>query len=1053
MSCQSSVPAETVLDTPSQFNPKPSSAIIPWPLGRHGRNVATMIPSWLVITAATTACVLAVAVPFYPIGYLSGYPVGNPSNSQVLTAQDEGSVSFFASARAQAIPTQVIVGQQTDSVSISFTFPRDVQYRILSTRGNFQVDFDQRGEFDLEIVRQALITPLESFSVQQRPTGSRITIAISGIPAVRDELEGRTATFRFSPGAGQAATSLFQTTDAGTTPNAEDILSQDLDDESFFNEVDSTEFIDEGSIIDDVREIARQENEFEILTDDPTQSEPDAVIVFQFEVDAAASFFRRGAYYWAVFDAPTRLDLTPLRAAGGDVIRRIEQLPSRVATVVRMRVDSIYGPVVRRRGFDWHLFFRKIPNRPSQPIPINFAINEQQRLSMTFDAPDSGNVVLMIDPEIGDQITVGTVRAPGLGISGQRIYPEFDLLGSVQGVAVIRRAERLQLVSDEAGFSLTVEEGLIASAIAPVDDPRAVQNVQVDRLFLWDQWNLDGGLNYHYTQKRLIRAIPEQLGRDRTEAWMDLARYEIITGHGREAYGIFRIVEGEDGDYANREDFRALKGVAALLGGSPLEALDALADPRLNNIAEAALWRGAAFAALGRMKQASIQFRISDHLLRRYPRTIRTPLLLYRIETALASRSIQASTLWTETLEKDIDYLNPHQINELRYQQGRLLIGENRLAEAISLWQKISQSGDLKNSARARFSLINLAQRQGTLTTDQATEALERMRFSWRGDRLELSVLIRLADLYISERNYLPGMLIYESALNYFGNDPITARVEDDLATIFRRIFLEGEAEFIPPLRAVVIFNHFRHLTPEGEDGLIVLRQLADRLVAIDLLNRADTLLDYLQEFRASGYERAEIGARLAEVRIMNYDPKGALIALNNTDSKDADLDLNIRRNLLSSEAQFRSNNHADALGAIIADLSPEADNLRMRIYWAQGDWPNVARVAQRLVGEPDDLAVPLDEKTADLLLKWATALQISDNSLSLQFIRDQYGTAMAQSGYGNAFAYLSDYLRSEINQLDLISRGRIVARKDGFDDFFANYQDVLAKPVFGSSQ
>ncbi|MEJ0067681.1 MAG: hypothetical protein WDO24_01900 [Pseudomonadota bacterium] len=74
----------------------------------------------------------------------------------------------------------------------------------------------------------------------------------------------------------------------------------------------------------------------------------------------------------------------------------------------------------------------------------------------------------------------------------------------------------------------------------------------------------------------------------------------------------------------------------------------------------------------------------------------------------------------------------------------------------------------------------------------------------------------------------------------------------------------------LPPLTALALYDDFRDLTPPGPRGDKMIQNLADRLVAMDLLDRAGELLDYQIKNRLSGTEKARIGARLAVVQMLD---------------------------------------------------------------------------------------------------------------------------------------------------------------------------------------
>jgi len=103
--------------------------------------------------------------------------------------------------------------------------------------------------------------------------------------------------------------------------------------------------------------------------------------------------------------------------------------------------------------------------------------------------------------------------------------------------------------------------------------------------------------------------------------------------------------------------------------------------------------------------------------------------------------------------------------------------------------------------------------------------------------------------------------------------------MEDTFVTRYNK---EG-ADAMPPLEALSLFYEFRDLVPLGRGGRPDDPYLADRLVKIDLLDRAAMLLDHQIRNRLQGEERSRVGARLAQVYLMNHLPDKALETLKTT--------------------------------------------------------------------------------------------------------------------------------------------------------------------------
>src|SRR3546814_19116947 len=99
-----------------------------------------------------------------------------------------------------------------------------------------------------------------------------------------------------------------------------------------------------------------------------------------------------------------------------------------------------------------------------------------------------------------------------------------------------------------------------------------------------------------------------------------------------------------------------------------------------------------------------------------------------------------------------------------------------------------------------------------------------------------------------------------------------------------REIFAEiykgpGDPE-VPPLRALALYEEFMELTPAGPEGDRIIAGLADRLVEVDLLDRAPKLLEGQVRYRLEVVDKARHGARPALVQPPTPHPPASLDAL-----------------------------------------------------------------------------------------------------------------------------------------------------------------------------
>ncbi len=772
---------------------------------------------------------------------------------------------------------------------------------------------------------------------------------------------------------------------------------------------------------------------------------------FDWPDPVGAAVFSRGDSIWIVFDRRAPLDLAPLRQQGAPLLDRIEQLPITGATVIRMRAQPGVYPIVSLEGFNWVVDFRDQFYPARVQAEIRAEANADTGPRLLFPTANPGNLINVSDPDVGDVIQVATYRDPGVGIVGMRVYPEFRLLETAQGVVMESLGDDVLFERSFDGFALSSTEGLQISSVSPEAPVSTTPSFSARRLFNIEEWARGGVDEYNTNERNLLATITEVPEANKNEARLDLVRFYAAHGRGPEASGVMRVIESNDENIFKDTELRALRGAVRYLNNELDLARQDLSDPRLDAFAEAALWRGAMLGKLGEWRQSASQFQAGDSILRGYPFPLKSSLGLLRIEAALATRDTQSARSWLDELDGSTEVMPRGEYGDLRYYQGQIALLQDDLDLAREFWQEMIDSNDLKNAARSEFALLNMERRQGELEDAEILERLERLRFQWRGDRFELSVLRRLGQIYIDNGDYLQGLSTWRMAVTYFSEDEVSEDIAQDMSDLFRRLYINDEADAMPPLRALSLYDEFRELTPAGSEGDLLIEKLADRLIAVDLLGRAANVLDYQVEFRLEGDEKARIGAKLAYIRLLDNNPNGAIEALGKTAFPQLEEELEDDRRRLRAKANFELDQDSEAIKLLAGDTSYEADILRQDIYRRSENWTEAAKVLQRLSGDPPPLGEEIDEDNARYVVNWAVALKLDRDTQGLDQVRELYGPGMNISSFRDVFNYIVE--PNDQSPTDLQASLRQLANNDNFGAFLDNYRDRMLSPVLGPEQ
>jgi hypothetical protein len=340
--------------------------------------------------------------------------------------------------------------------------------------------------------------------------------------------------------------------------------------------------------------------------------------------------------------------------------------------------------------------------------------------------------------------------------------------------------------------------------------------------------------------------------------------------------------------------------------------------------------------------------------------------------------------------------------------RARLLAAEGRGRDAGHLFDAIESSGDEHAQAEAIYYRIDAALRAGVMGEDAAIAGLEKLRFRWRGDGLETMTLRRLAGLYFGKQRWRDGLRSLRVAAGILPNEDMARKAQDDMRSAFVALFNKGKADRLPPSEALAIFYDFIDLTPIGPDGDEMIRHMADRLVAVDLLGPAADLLNYQINKRLDGVARAQVATRLAMIYLMDQKAMKALDTIRSTQISTLPDDVSHQRLLLEARAFAALKQWNNALDLIAVDQASDTARLRADIYWESGNWAVAAQKEEELLGTRYNDAAPLSAGEREDVMRAAVAYSLANDEASLDRLRDRFGPKMAASPDGSAFAVVA---------------------------------------------
>lgn len=801
-----------------------------------------------------------------------------------------------------------------------------------------------------------------------------------------------------------------------------------------------------------------------------TPADNGVALAFSFSEPAALAVFKRGDALWLAFDRPGPLDAADL-VREAPILTGLARVETPYGTVLRLPDTSRLGgdkmgAVISGDGRQWQVSLG--PNRNQRPG----SVVEQRReslgnggtsLLLQVNAPAAA--IELPDPEAGDRLAIIPVSAPGLGLAEGADWPDFRVLASYQGIAVVPISERTRIDSLPNGVVVTTNGDNVLKPVAETEPPpaetppaaaaqpegtatetAAVETAPVEGapapsegLFDLAAWRQGGAASFYDDDEKMRAAVEEAPPSQKPAANLALAEFRFA--HARFAEAIEALDQLKETPLENDRLVQTLRGAAEAMMGRKAAARQSLARPDLAKVLEAVMFR-AYLDALDRDWVAAAEgFKGALPNLDEYPKPARMALRRAAAEALIEHGDPLTAQTFLDGIR--LDAPNAEEQAYYDYLSGRqqMRMGNNDVA--TEAWRKLADSPVPEVRARSQFDLTELELADGKIDTKQAAAALEKLRFVWRGTDFEFDLLYRLGELYLASDQPRRGLTTLRQAATNYPTNPLAKNATDAMAQAFRDLYLGNKADNLPPLTAVALYDEFRELTPSGIDGDRMITALADRLVKVDLLDGAAKLLENQVTKRLAGLDKARAGTRWAAVSLLDNKPDEALLAIKESEVEGMPPDLLSQRRRLQGRALFETGDTLQGLSLIRSDNSLDGLWLKADLQWRLREWPaaaaalgdliraEAARLELDLPSEPtaDDVAAdpaaalvdPVDaksvseqrdqlftEKLAPLVLNQATALSLANDRGGLRRLGRAFGPAMAKGPYATAFATLT---------------------------------------------
>jgi len=735
-----------------------------------------------------------------------------------------------------------------------------------------------------------------------------------------------------------------------------------------------------------------------------------------FAAPAAAAVFARGNVVWAVFAANADLKLDQTQFPAGYRARAIRQ---KDATILRIETPKGLSVSAEADESVWSIRIASTANRPQRFLKPERKPDDSGRARIEVMMVGTTGLVWFEDPVIGDQLAVAVAYGPSSSSPTPRDFVEASLPATAHGLAIAPKSDSVLVTLEGERVAVSMADlGLGAAASNPAFIDFAA-------------WGASRGEQYYEHLKKLqaaaIAADPSTpMG---ASAALDLVRFYLGHQQPHEALGILRMAAIDRPELEQDPTFVGMRGAANYMVGRLKEAEQDLSRGVLRGDQSAALWRGMIAAGRGEWERAMELFRESDRQLQLYP----------------SSRAADFAVVWAEAALHINDFDAARRQANLAIsggdpetkERGQLALANLRAivdgpAAAYSEFERLAQSASEPVAVRAELRRLELGVPAGKMTAAEAAQELESLRFRWRGDDVEMATVGILADQYMRVGRFRDALLLAQSTALRDADAPGSRELRIKLSEYFRRLFLDGEADRLDPIQAVALFYEFDDtLMPIGPDGDQMVRKLAQRLVAFDLLEPASALLQYQVDNRIRGVGKSVVAVDLATIYLWDKRPDKALAAINSTRQPQLPKELALERRLLEAAAS-RDLGRYDHVIELVEPLEGiEAKSLLADAYWRDRKWPEAAAA---MVSMLPPLA-QAQKSNADLVFKAGIAARMAKDPALIAQVR---GYSKVMEGNANKASFDLIVAQTDVSGASVSEAVRRLADAPRVDAFAA---------------
>jgi hypothetical protein len=726
---------------------------------------------------------------------------------------------------------------------------------------------------------------------------------------------------------------------------------------------------------------------------EPVAAAAEPTILLRADTDVGLAAFRVGSETLVVLDAPIAF-----QAPGFDLDPAFAKLTSRRtqdSTVIRIPM-ALAGLRLARTSKGWMVTVGAPPDTIAAILPRSIK-GGLDTSSLRFPVSEPSRVVIVVNPQTGDRLLVGTQGSAGQAVASEWQQTQFSLLPTLQGVVVAAISDDIRLHREADGFTLSTSLQADSAIMgARPKEPEMPLAGAISRLF-----DIPNGTSQEMigVLKKRILAAGSAHALAKSGPRLRVAEAMLALGMDVEAQSVVDVATAADPALMDQPRAIGLRAIASTLAGR-LEEAKTLADPRLTGSTEIELWRALLQVAKDEATAKDARS-LADGLplVLAYPNPLRDRLLAGTLETMALNGQSEAAQTVLNALPDD---------RNLTLARGMALEMANKPADALKAYDQVAARSDRLPRYKAVLRATELRIKGGEFDAQAGADALDRALLGWRGAKQELDLRLRIADLRLQAGQWRQGLTVLRDGREIFPTE--RAQLDAKMAKIFIALLTDDAAHHLSPINFVALYDQNLDLVQDISWTEKAGTELVDRLVGLDLPGRAEPIMARLVAQSTDPVRRAVLGARLASVRMSINDPAGATDALASTvppANAAVDPALMQARQLLYARGASERGNKDAALSMLDSLDTADADAERAEIYAGRKDWARTVGALTALEHKKIATADLTDAQRA-IVMRLAVAATLGTDAATLARVADTYGPAMAKGSSAAVFRVMT---------------------------------------------